>query len=397
LSTGEEQFEGAKEAFHGVHELELDDMSLAWEDIVRILLHFDTLRALSASSNGLKRLEYVSSSLSAPTSGTTLTSLSLEYNEFKSISDLRGLKRLPSLERLSLKGNEISTVFRSEEDEDIGHSETSLVFTEKLRYVDFSYNAIQSWDFVEALPDVFPGITALRLSHNPINRSYANEKKPMWSAEEAHMLTVARLGKLTSLNYGTISPTERSEAETYYLSQIAKAMAEVPEHLEHTITSQHKRYAELCRIHGAPDVIRKGPDTVNPNFLEARLIKFTFYMPPNTKSGQEEAIMKEQELPKGLDIYTVKGVVGRMFGEKPLRLRLIWETGTMDPVAGCDDIIDDDSDEESLMETQHRLEEKTDEMRLSRFVEREVEIEDSIRLVGNFVDGMEARVRVELR
>lgn len=397
MTVGTEGFQGAKEAFHGVHELELDDMALAWDDIIHIIPQFETLTTLSASSNDLKLLRYSPNILSPPSFAWSLTSLSLEYNEFKSLSDLPGLKCLPSLERLSLKGNEISEVFLNGKDTDARHSGADLVFTERLHYIDLSYNAIQSWDFVEALPDIFPGMTALRLSHNPINRSAANEKRTMWSVEEAHMLTVARLGKLISLNYGAISPTERTEAETYYLSRIAKAMAEVPEHLEHTITSQHRRYAELCRIHGAPDVIRKAAETINPNFLEARLIKFMFYMPPNTKPGQQEVVSKERELPKGLDIYSVKGVVGRMFDEKPLNLKLIWETGAMDPVAGSDDVIDDDSDEEFSMEVQQQLAEKRDDVQLSRFVEREVEIEDSTRQVGNFVDGMEARVRVELR
>lgn len=380
-----------------MYDLELDDMVLDWQEIIRISDHFETLKTLTASSNGLKLLHYSIDGPSPPVFPLSLTSLTLEYNEFKRLSDLIGLKHIPSLEKLSLKGNEISEVFQAGEDTGVKDSENRLVFSEKLRYIDLSYNAIHSWNFVDALADVFPGMTALRLSHNPINRSVANEKTAMWSLEEAHMLTVARLGKLSILNYGNISPSERTEAETYYLSQIAKAMAEVPEALEDTITSQHKRYTELCKIHGAPDVIRKQAETVNPDFLEARLIKFTFYMPPNTKPGQKEAITKERELPKGLDIYGVKGVVGRMFDETPLSLRLIWETGTLDPVAGSDDIIEEDSDEDVSIGSEKQFSETTDAMQLGRFVEREVEIEDSTRQVGNFVDGMEARVRVELR
>lgn len=395
----EEELHGAKEAFSGVHELDLDDMALSWEEIMQILPKFDTLRTLSASSNGLRFLDYSLSLPPVPAIAPSLTSLSLEYNQFKSLSDLIGIKYLTSLEKLSLKGNEISEVFQRRENGETGGFRTNLVFGEKLRYIDLSYNAVHSWGFVEALPDVFPGMTALRLSHNPINFSSTNEdeKKTLWTLEVAHMLTVARLGKLTSLNYGAISPTERTEAETYYLSQIAKAMAEVPEQLEHTVTSQHKRYPELCRIHGTPDVIRKGTQTVNPDFLEARLIKFTFYLPASARPGRQQAITKEREIPKGLDIYSVKGVVGRMFGENPLSLKLVWETGTMDPVAGSDDIIDDDSDEESSIEGPRNMPEQTYESKLSRFVEREVEIEDSTRQIGNFVDGTEARVRVELR
>jgi hypothetical protein len=396
LNINSEELQGAEEAFHGVYELELSDMALQWEDIVRISGQFETLRSLNVSSNGLKLLDYSLFGSSPTVFTSNITSLSLEYNEFKSLSDIIGLKYLPSLEKLSLKGNEISDVFQKRVG-DVDDPKRRLTFTEKLRYIDLSYNAIQSWHFVDALADVFPGMTALRLSHNPINRNVVNEKVAMWSVEEAHMLTVARLAKLSILNYGTISETERTEAEIYYLSKIAKAMAEVPESLEHTVTSQHKRYAELCKKHGAPDVIRKEAVTVNPDFIEARLIKFTFYMLPNTKPGQQVVITKQRELPKGLDIYTVKGVVGRMFDETPLRLRLIWETGALDPVAGCDDIIDDDSDEDLSIEGEYQSREKTHAMQLGRFVEREVEIEDSTRQVGNFVDGGEARVRVELR
>jgi hypothetical protein len=396
LEIRTEELQRAKEAFRGVYELELDNMALSWEDIVSVSHYFETLRTLTASSNGIRCLDYSISGSPLPLFPSSLTSLTLEYNEFKSLSDLMGLKYLPSLEKLSLKGNEISEVFQKSGSGGIT-SEKSLVFTENLHYIDLSYNAIQGWDFVEALADVFPGMTALRLSHNPINRSVINEKAAMWNIEEAHMLTVARLGKLSTLNYGTISPTERTESETYYLSQIAKAMADVPENLEHTITSQHKRYAELCKIHGAPDVVRKTAQTVNPDFLEARLIKFTFYMPPSTKPGQQEVITKERELPRGLDIYCVKGVVGKMFDEMPLSLKLIWETGTLDPVAGCDEFVDDNSDEDMETESEQQLQGEMDAMQLGRFVEREVEIEDSTRQVGNFVDGMEAKVRVELR
>jgi hypothetical protein len=374
-------------------------MSLGWEDILSLSHHFESLTTLSASLNNLTVLDsYICGSF-PQLSLLNLTSLTLEYNKFTALSDLIDLKYLPALEKLSLKGNEISEIFQSGWDRDIPASERTLKFPERLHYVDLSYNAILSWGFVDGLADVFPGMTALRLSHNPINQRSTNAEMKPWTIDEAHMITVARLGKLNALNYSTISPTERTEAETYYLSQIAKAMAEVPEGLEHTISSQHKRYAELCKKHGIPDVIRKQVETVNPDFLEARLIKFTFYMLRNTQSGQKEVITKEREIPKGLDVYRVKGLVGRMFDEKPMSLRLIWETGAMDPVAGSDDIMDDDFDEDLPAESEFPSLGKHDSSvkQLGRFVQREVEIEDSTRHIGNCIDGMEARVRVELR
>ena len=212
------------------------------------------------------------------------------------------------------------------------------------------------------------------------------------------MLTLARLKNLKSLNFSKITLADRTNAEMFYLSRIAKAMAEVPESEEHTVTSQHKRYPELSNQYGAPTVVRKSKGAVNPDFLEARLIKFTFYLPPNTQANQKETITKVQEIPKSFDVYRVKGIAGKMFGIPPLKIRLVWETGEWDPVAGYEDDEGDSEDEEEAVEV--RAAEgggATTQEKGSRWMERKVEIEDGTRQVGFCVDDMEATVRVELR
>jgi hypothetical protein len=200
---------------------------------------------------------------------------------------------------------------------------------------------------------------------------------------------------LKSLNFSPISDIDRRNAEMFYLSRIGKEMATVPESEEHTVTSQHKRYTELCEKYDKPDVIRKGTETINPDFLEARLIKFTFYMPSNTIPGQEDAIERRKEIPKGFDIYRVKGIVGRLFGVKPLHIQLIWETGEYDPVAGYEEEENDSSDDEddNMMAVKTEEPAKVD---TGKWMKREVNIEDSTRQVGYFVEGVEARVRVEV-
>ena len=59
---------------------------------------------------------------------------------------------------------------------------------------------------------------------------------------------------------------------------------------------------------------------------------------------------KTVRIPKGLDIYAVKGLVAKLFDvERPLKLKLIWETGEWDPVAGFDEEVgnsDDDEDDD---------------------------------------------------
>jgi len=372
----------ARDAFRGVRELELDEMLLSWQDISLLVGQFESLTSLHVSSNGFTNLPS-----SLPTS--TLRSLTLEYNEFNTLSVLSPLSELRSLETLHLKGNNISKITGEDK---------KPVFGAKLRYVDLSYNSVSSWDFVDDLIGTFPGLTALRFSHNPLYDTISKESGSATSIEEAYMLTLARLRNLKTLNFSNISVLERTNAEMFYLSRISKAMAEVPESEEHTVTSKHKRYVELCEIYGAPTVVRKATGTVDPDFLEARLIKFTFYIPTGQIAGKETAIIKEQKIPKGFDVYRVKGIVGRMFDLRPLGLRLIWETGDWDPVAryeeegevSCDDKDDDIVEKVVDAETAARREQ-------GRWTRREVEFEDGTRQVGFFVDGMEAKVRVEMR
>ena len=376
-----EELVSAPQAFAGVKELELDEMLLSWEDFCLLAQQFESLKVLTVSLNGLKSLQS-----SLPNSN--LTSLTLEYNHFTSLSDLAPLSQLSSLENLLLKGNQISAS-RSEVSE-------QPVFGTKLQYVDLSYNQVNSWTFVDDLAEIFPGMSGLRLQHNPIYNAIAEGEGSSLNVDDGFMLVLARLGNLKSLNFSTISDVDRRNAEMFYLSRIGKEMAAVPESEEHTITFKHKRYAELCEKYDKPDIVRMGHEAINPDFLEARLINFTFYMPPNTLPHQKDAIEMKKGIPKGFDIYRVKGIVGRLFDVKPLYIRLIWETGVLDPVAGYEEGEDESSDDEDndtiTIEVKAPASAETGE-----WMKREVDIEDSTRQVGYFVDGMEARVRVEFR
>lgn len=381
--VAKEDLEGAIQAFKGVTTLELDETLLSWDDLCTLAAQFESLRQFTASSNSLASLKSPLTTQIA----STLTSLTLEYNGFTSLDSLLDLRDLSSLESLHLKGNQIWK---------LGSSREKGSFAPKLHYVDLSYNKVHDWDFVDGLADFFPGLTALRFSHNPIYDAQSRITGSASSADDGYMLTLARIGNLKTLNFSYISPEERKNAEMFYLSRIGLEMTTVPESEEHTITSKHKRYTELCEIYGAPVIVRKSAESINPDFLEARLIKFTLYLPPNTLPEQDEAITKVQEIPKRFDIYRVKGIVGRLFGLRPLGLRLVWETGEWDPVAGYEDEVEGEDDEDSEDEEREVVVmEKGDDK--GRWMKREVEIEDGTRQIGFCVDGMEAIVRIELR
>ncbi|KAH0545107.1 hypothetical protein GP486_008468, partial [Trichoglossum hirsutum] len=180
----------------------------------------------------------------------SLSTLSLERNNFTSLSALSSLTALQSLQRLSLKSNKINAI--TDPAPPVRWDEMELQFSKSLSYVDLSYNAINDWPFIDALHDVFPGLTGLRLSHNPLYEDAGEVEKDgkanpvALGVEEGYMLTLARLKGLKSLNFSNITPQERTNAEMYYLSRIGKALAAVPEAEESRILLQHRRYPELC-------------------------------------------------------------------------------------------------------------------------------------------------------
>ncbi|GKT63513.1 LOW QUALITY PROTEIN: tubulin-specific chaperone [Colletotrichum tofieldiae] len=372
-------------AFSNVKDLELEETLLGWEALCDIAHKFPSLSSLSCSLNQLSALPTVSFGPLAD----TLTTLTLEFNDFASFADLASLSSLTSLRNLHLKGNNISTISPL--------SAPAPIFPASLQYLDISYNAVTTWSFIDALPTSFPGLTALRLAHNPVydrpDPDAMGGGTQTKSTDEAFMITIGRLGALKALNFTPISTADRANGEMFYLSRIAKQLASVPEAAEPEVLAQHARYAELCDIYGAPDVIRR--DEINPTYLEARLITVHF--------THTAMATKTVTIPKSSDIYAVKGVAGRLFGAEPLRLRLVWETGEWDPVGGFDEDenADDSSDEEDAGRGGEGAETGTDttarEEKGGRWVKREVELKDGPRQLGFCVDGMDVKIRVEDR
>jgi Leucine-rich repeat (LRR) protein len=376
---------------------------------------FPSLTSLTASTN---HISLISSPLSA-----TIRNLTLEHNEITSLSSIRLLASLPNLERLSLRGNNISSVVSSE-------STTCELFqfSHSLKYLDVSYNRIDSWLFVNALPNIFPGLSSLRISDNPLyDQPVAPSnvtnlpEKPM-TVDEAFMLTLARLGTLTTLNYSKISQQDRTNGELYYLSLIGKELSALPKDEEKNILSKHPRFAELCEIYGEP-TIKRSTDTsqgvaINPRSVAARLVNFKFYLWLSSPSIAEGKREQTYEIPRTFDIYKIKAIVSRLFALPPLRFKMIWETDEWDPVeevniggeewdsGSDDDDGDDDNQVESTIAGQDVSDRPgSDEMQASvitkedgsKFIKREVELADSARQVGFWFDDnlREARVRIE--
>lgn len=223
------------------------------------------------------------------------------------------------------------------------------------------------------------------ISHNPL---YAHLQAPdgrSLTPEDGYMLTIARLGCLRMLNYSPITDKERLNAESYYLSLIAKEVTFAPEKDQSAILASHPRYKWLCEEYGEP-VIKRMDGAVNPNSLAARLVKLKAYQADTEKSV-------ELEVPSRCAAYTLIGMVGREFGIKPTGFKLFWETGDWVP-APRDMTMEEYSDYDSEGEESADGEGKKP---AANSVMREVEIVPGTRSIGTWIEGMEARVRVELR
>lgn len=357
----------------GVQHLSLSRSLLDWDKEVARLIEgsFPSVSSLLAANN----------ELSAPISSalqSSVQTVDLAGNAFTSLSDLSGLLS-GSVQTLLLKDNPISS---------IGSLPTET--QSRLRELDLRRNAISSWDFINDLhtQPFFANLNHLRIAGNPLHSALTStiDDKPL-SVEDGYMLTIARLPRLEHLNYSKISEKERLNAEVFYLQQIAAEIARAGTRKAETeVVAQHPRWKELCDEYGEPAIARQtqtNDQGIDPNSLAARLVSVTFVAASETWT---------QRIPKAFDTYSVLGLVGKRLAVAPLKLRLILETGERDPMgiragAGKAPEYWDSSDEED----DEGLNGK------GAWVAREVELTGGTRSLGTFVEGSEARVRVETR
>jgi len=314
----------------------------------------------------------------------SLTSITLEDNNFSSLEDVQHLRECcPQLRILNLKNNQISRTFKDTQ------RKNSFKLPESIIDLDLAYNNITSWDIINELSMILPGLKHLRIAHNPLFSSLRSaDNKPLTSAD-GYMLTIARLPQLETLNYSKITDKERLNSESYYLSQIGKELSLSPKEKEKDILSSHPRWTQLCEEYGEPKVERQAESKIDPNSLAARLLEISVYSPTaagnaNLPDEQSPLIV---EIPKSCSIYKVHGIIGRRLGVEPLQLRLILETGEKDRVdmATWNGVEEWDSDEEDAEEVGEE------------WKEREEELVAGTRPLGTFVDGSKARIRVELK
>jgi len=316
---------------------------------------------------------------------------------------------LSKLGNFSLRNNPISSLVSR-----LPEAEGDLLSFPALKSLDLTSTLLSTLSSLDPIATIFPALRSLLTTHAPLT-----------NLPSSKLLTIARLATLIELNYSPITAAERQNAELYYLSTIAKQLGAASNSAEEKqVVNEHPRWTELCRIHGEPAIEKYSAERYAAGTLGARVAEFTFYMTTTDleigrkKAGEYEEeieglqtleidrdtdiVEKSKLIPRTVNVYRLKGIVGRLFAIRPMSCKLVWETGEWDPVGGQEDegwsVDEDESDDgdegPSNGTTVREGSEKRDR---AHWEQREMELVDGTREVGFWVEGKKARVRVELR
>ncbi|KIX94367.1 uncharacterized protein Z520_09753 [Fonsecaea multimorphosa CBS 102226] len=377
--------------FQKVEELYLNECLLTPRQVLDILFPkgqcgFPSLKTLSLSLNELDCFAINSATEAAQC--PALTTLILDNNRFADLSSLPTLLALfPNLKALSFQGNIISNLGL-----DVPGSSGSSSFL-ALETLNLANNKIRDYAFVNRLPGLFPNLTSLRISRNPLyepsnssDESHQRQAQSTISDSTPYYLTLARIPNLKSLNYTTITPRDREEGEIYYLSVAEKELRpllqgpnvvkqppdrQVPEtpSSSSSLSPQetielarrtHPLYSTLCEKYDRDDIIvrylqqqqqksstepsshlsqqqhKSELDAYAPGTLGSRLVDAYFYIPPPSTHAFTSASASCPEpfhrfLPTTISVYLLKSLLARHFGLPPLRFRLVYESPEYDP------------------------------------------------------------------
>jgi tubulin-specific chaperone E len=356
--------EDGQRIFSGVWDLTLESAFLDWKSVLTLCSYFPELTDLSLLRNNLSTFQPLPNK-ALPHS---ITTINLGFNQFQIIGpELSLVSSLPNLKKLLLHQCGIKSI-----------ASPNPQFSKTLAEVDLSYNEIDSWQFIDQLPDVFPGLTHLIISHNPLFEQFPIPQ----DASTADLLVTARLGNIIRLNNSAISPKYRQEAEMYYIAVVARELELHTEKTESEILSSNPRYSVLCSIHDTP-IAHRSTQKRNPNALEARLMKVTFTIIHGFTNRPISSI--DEEIPRELSIYGLMGQAGRLLDIPPVNALFYFETKELQDKQNSLDLDSYwDSEEETEQETvKHGV-------RLNKLV-------PSTRTLGTTFDGDEIHLFIKER
>ena len=357
-----------------IEELHLNECKISPMQLLEVLFSggqcsFQSLRTLSLSLNDLDSFAMFGEveKLQCP----SVTTIVLDNNKFRDLSSLSALFALfPGLTTLSLQGNAISSLGLD-----------SPISFPTLETLNLAGNQIPDYSFIDRLPTLFPHLTSVRISRNPLYeqpRQQDESAEPSSAARRqqfapsptsdstSYYLTLARIPKLKSLNYTTITSRDREEGEIYYLSVAEKELkslleAELAKHsssrtsVEERVAlarQKHPLYSTFCAKYDRENILQQQEqhstepfstlpekkshlDRYAPGTLGSRLVDAYFFVPPTSSTPAPSSTTEpyHRPLPTTISVYHLKSLVARHFSLPALGFKLIYESHEYDPVA----------------------------------------------------------------
>lgn len=416
-----------KSPFRRIEELHLNECLLTPSQIIRLLFRdgqslFPALKTVWLSQNELFHFATDSPHLSLP----LVENVVLENNHFRDVSQLSGLFiTFPNMKSMTLQGNKIESVDGLRQ---IPAPLSTYNVYPSIEFLNLADNNITAWNFIDALPSIFPNLTSLRISKNPIyDGGPVNHESTTKPSDTSYYLTLARIPNLKILNYTTMTPRDREEGEIYYLSvaekEIRNQLSIATGHIEQKApaASLYPLYESLCAKYDREPVpltlsgIPTKTSTPNyaPGTLGARLINCTFYIPSSNQTFT-------RLLPPSLSVYTLKSLLHRHFHLRPLSFTLIYESPELDPIQitttkfGRNDLetwgdwdVDIPPPPRNGSRAKDREPDEEEERWVdgylirngTRFQRRLIEIKDGMRSWGDYLDTgvKDVKIRLELR
>ncbi|KAI0032818.1 hypothetical protein K488DRAFT_49021 [Vararia minispora EC-137] len=237
--------------FQRLTELQLSGTLMSWQAMLDVIARMPALKHLEM---GYNRLSTLDSDQSGGPEGTGLELINFDSNQLSHWDGIcHSLRSMKQLERVILSGNTFSIIPSAEE---MGHSIESLPW----RFLSLSSTRISSWASVDALSAWCPRLEGLSLYGTPLVDNPENAR--VW-----RQVAVARLPSLRILDGAPVSARQRSDAELFYISMVAR----IEYKSEEERYRAHPRWNVLCQKYGT--TAEALPAAPKGETLSSRLIR----------------------------------------------------------------------------------------------------------------------------
>ncbi|WVQ96514.1 hypothetical protein IAU59_003619 [Kwoniella sp. CBS 9459] len=271
----EQQEKKLRGSFAKIKELHLSDCLLSWDEICHIVKLFPDLEILHLEAN------------------SSLDRLTRPLGKLDKLKELRlggcpistwegaisSLVDLPSLENLDLSFTNIARIEPS--DQQLGNLKSVTMLSASLR----------SWTDLDHLSTQFPNLASLRFS---LSESYLPAGELTRDEKDLRSVCIAKFPHIATFNSTVITPSERRDAEVFYVGYVRKQVAAAQEQAQAqaqakshekqqevvvpatTNESGWGRWDELSKKHGLSSA---GPTKSVKTGLKGKMINLTLHAP----------------------------------------------------------------------------------------------------------------------